>query len=57
VGVEPEIDDVADAQGSDVGELRLGRPAGCRDRSSSDRSARQAAPGDPVHPVGMIEFV
>jgi hypothetical protein len=31
VGVEPEIDDVVDAQRTDVGELRLGRVAGCRD--------------------------
>ena len=31
VGVEPEIDDVTDAQGTNVSELRLGWLAGCRD--------------------------
>ena len=28
VGMEPKIDDVADAEGADVGELRLGRLTG-----------------------------
>jgi hypothetical protein len=30
MGVEPQVDDVADAESVDIGQLRLGRLAGCR---------------------------
>src|ERR1700722_10805719 len=30
MGVEPQLDDVADAESVDIGQLRLGRLAGCR---------------------------
>src|SRR6266851_4953191 len=30
MGVEPQVDDVADAESVDIGQLRFGRLAGCR---------------------------
>jgi hypothetical protein len=30
MGVEPQVDDVADAESVYIGQLRLGRLAGCR---------------------------
>jgi hypothetical protein len=30
MGVEPQVDDVTDAESVDIGQLRLGRLAGCR---------------------------